>query len=131
MVRCSLLIMLLSIVGAAGIAADGSTIGVAAEVARKSPPSPMIEIRPTAPGPDHAWVPGRWQWSGERYTWVDGQWKKRPHDLAVWRAGSWQRQGAGWVWRHGLWTRQRGTGRTSAAAGITSRHDRFEAEGKR
>lgn len=70
-----------------------------------APPTARVEARPKAPGPRHAWVPGRWSWSVGRdvWIWVPGLWSEMPPRAKAFSAGKWVRKGTMWVWRGGHW----------------------------
>ncbi len=72
-------------------------------IVRETPPRPMVERRPTAPGPDFVWIEGHWSWAARRsgWAWVPGRWDRRPG--YAWVAGRWDRQGEGWIWVEGQW----------------------------
>jgi hypothetical protein len=92
----------------AGVAALRVVTSVAAgaepELAPERPPRPRIELRPPAPGADHAWMPGRWTWLDGAYVWETGEWVERPAPRSTWVPGVWRRQRSGWLWLPGYWS---------------------------
>ena len=70
---------------------------------RTRPPVAIIEVRSTAPGPDHVWIAGYHAWRGSEYAWVPGRWETRPRPRAVWVSGSWKQHRDGWYWVDGRW----------------------------
>ena len=70
-----------------------------------TPPAPMVETVPFAPGPGYAWTPGYWTWNGGTWMWIRGNWVIRPRVGAVWVGGHWvhHRHGHGYIWVGGYW----------------------------
>ena len=54
-----------------------------------APPTPIAEVRVTAPGPGYVWVGGFHRWDGHAYAWVPGRWALPPHGHKAWVAGHW------------------------------------------
>jgi hypothetical protein len=71
-----------------------------------APPPTRVEIIPVAPSPNHFWVPGYWQWEGERHRWVDGRWEER-RERERWVPHRWDHdEGDGrWHQHGGHWDR--------------------------
>ena len=67
------------------------------------PPPVQVEVRGTAPSPNHVWIGGFHRWDGRAYVWVPGHWNARPHPRAVWVAGRWHTHHKGWYWVDGHW----------------------------
>jgi WXXGXW repeat (2 copies) len=67
-----------------------------------APPAVRGEVRPRRPGPSWVWVPGCWQWQGDRHAWVPGHWT-RGRAGKNWSPGHWKRAPGGWVWAPGKW----------------------------
>src|SRR5262249_52756637 len=65
-------------------------------VVPKPPPEPIREVPPDQkPAGDNViWVPGYWDWDGERndYVWVSGFWRVPPPGR-VWVPGTWRQVG--------------------------------------
>ncbi|MDX2268163.1 MAG: hypothetical protein NW208_08655 [Bryobacter sp.] len=55
------------------------------------------------PSPRHVYVPGYYQWRGNRYRWVDGRWAVPPRARAVWVPGYWRPQNGVHIWINGFW----------------------------
>lgn len=72
--------------------------------ARFGPPPPHREMMMRAPGPHHVWVPGYYEWRGNRYKWNRGRWMRPPRGRHVWVPGYWmpERRG-GFVYFEGYW----------------------------
>ena len=70
---------------------------------RVRPPAVLVEVRGTAPAPDHVWIPGYHAWRGSEYTWVPGHWDRAPRPHAVWVSGTWKQHRDGWYWVDGRW----------------------------
>ncbi|WP_426210312.1 YXWGXW repeat-containing protein [Massilia sp. TWP1-3-3] len=70
-------------------------------VVRQAPPAPRTEAVPAARR-GHVWVPGHWDWRGERYVWVKGNYMRERrsymYDQPSWeeRDGRWHRTGDAW-----------------------------------
>jgi hypothetical protein len=63
------------------------------------PPPLRTEVIP-GPRPGYAWVPGYWDWRGNRHVWVNGSWvRERP---------GYHYSRPGWVSHDGRWFLQRG-----------------------
>lgn len=67
------------------------------------PPAPRYEAPSPTPGPQHAWVPGRWDWNGRNWNWVPGHWQRVSRGYHTWEPGHWERRGHRWVWIEGYW----------------------------
>ena len=70
---------------------------------RTRPPTAIVEVRGSAPGPDHVWVSGYHAWRGGDYVWVPGHWDRVPRARAVWVDGRWKSDRDGWYWVDGHW----------------------------
>jgi hypothetical protein len=69
---------------------------------RLPPPSERRETIPP-PRPGHVWIPGYWDWKGDRYAWISGHWEAErrgchwvPHRW-ISRNGRWVLQAGGWA----------------------------------
>jgi hypothetical protein len=73
-------------------------------IVTSDPPPLIVEEMGRAPGPEFAWIPGRWSWNG-RWVWVRGVWRRHPHwhEGGGWVAGHWEPRGGGHVWIEGYW----------------------------
>ena len=69
---------------------------------QKAPPLVKAEVRPAKPTPKAVWIPGRWQWRGNKYVWVAGYWDKKPRGKG-WAVGHWDKRPSGWMWVPGHW----------------------------
>lgn len=68
-----------------------------------APPPPLVEVRPQPPR-DGVWIPGYWQWSGQRHVWIGGRWSA-PRVGYHWVPDHWVRGGRGWRRETGRWER--------------------------
>ena len=75
-------------------------------VVQEAPPPVIVEHYGRPPGPDYAWVNGRWDWHGG---WV---WSPAATGIATrtgaprrrgWIAGHWDHRSNGYVWVEGRW----------------------------
>lgn len=69
-----------------------------------APPPPREEVVGVPPTPGFVWLPGYWNWVGNRHEWVEGHWAA-PRPGHHWVAHRWVRQGDGWRLRPGHWER--------------------------
>lgn len=70
---------------------------------RVRPPRVQVEIRTSAPGPGHVWLPGYYTWDGGRYVWVPGRWDISPSPGRHWVPGRWRSHRGQWYWVEGRW----------------------------
>ena len=84
------------------VVAPGPPPAMEEVVITRPPPAPQVEIVGPAPGPDHVWVPGCWEWRGA-WVWVGGRWAIGPHPHAHYVPGRWNRHGHSYVWIRGYW----------------------------
>jgi hypothetical protein len=102
---------------AAAYTSVGVQIGVPAAVYVAPPPAPIYEHTP-APRHGQIWVPGHWEWQGNRHVWAQGHFLRG-------RAGhhynqpEWVQHGDRWSYRAGGWSRG-----DRDHDGIPNRHDR-------
>ncbi len=70
---------------------------------REAPPPLRVETIPDARR-GYAWVPGYWNWRGERHVWVKGAWMR---DRSGYRydAPRWHEHDGRWVQERGRWSR--------------------------
>lgn len=82
-----------------------------------APPAPRYEAAP-APRRGHVWVPGHWEWRGQRHVWVAGRHiQQRPGHH--YRPVQWQQHNGHWQMQRGGWARG-----DQDRDGIANRHDR-------
>jgi hypothetical protein len=55
-----------------------------------APPAVPVEVRTAAPAPDYVWVPGAYEWRGNRWELQPGRWMQPTRPSAVWVPGKWQ-----------------------------------------
>ncbi len=67
------------------------------------PPGPKLELVPLSPGPEYAWIPGRWAWREGQWVWQGGYWAKPPGAGLTWVNGYWAKHGKSWTWIEGRW----------------------------
>jgi hypothetical protein len=102
--RAFSLALLLTAAGAcSGYVTPGGGISAELTFVDRSPPPPRREARDRAPGRDHAWVAGHWQWRGNDYEWVPGAWVRMDTGNRQWVAGQWRHERRGWFWVEGHW----------------------------
>ncbi len=69
-----------------------------------APPPPREEVAGAPPSEGFVWLPGYWNWVGDRHEWVAGRWAA-PRPGRHWVAHRWVRQGDGWRLHPGHWER--------------------------
>ena len=92
----------------AGLVAVMLGVGVSVPAAARTevfvniaPPAPRYEVVP-APRVGFVWVPGYWDWRGNRHVWVTGRWVKHRrgyyYEPARWieHEGRWRYHAPGW-----------------------------------
>src|SRR5262245_12410730 len=76
------------------------------EAIAQEPPDPIVEQPPDdrPVGQNVQWVPGYWQWDGERkdFVWVSGFWRDMPAERR-WVMGYWAQTAEGWRFVNGHW----------------------------
>jgi hypothetical protein len=120
----------------AALAVSGAMVSVPAQAATSinvqiGPPPPRYEVVPVV-RPGYLWVPGHWEWAGNRHVWVAGHYlRERPG--FYYTQPVWVQSGPHWVYHGGGWARGNGPGhghgygsgrRDSDRDGIPNRHDR-------
>jgi hypothetical protein len=91
------------------------------DVIRIAPPEPRYERIPRARH-GYVWVPGYWNWRGNRHEWVRGTWMpERPG--YVYAQPSWRQRDGQWYLEQGRWEEARRHGRDRDHDGVP---DRFE-----
>ena len=82
------------------------TLPAAAEVyVNIAPPAPRYEVVP-APRHGYVWVPGYWDWRGNRHVWLRGHWERERHGY-YWHPNRWVEHDGRWVLERGRWDRER------------------------
>ena len=69
-----------------------------------APPGLRVEVRPHSPGLGYVWVPGYWNWTGERYAWVGGRYAIPPRGR-YWAPEHYRRHHHHWDYYEGHWRR--------------------------
>ena len=88
---------------AAAFTSVGVQIGVPATVYVAPPPPPLYQYTP-APRYGQIWVPGHWEWQGQRHVWTQGYFmRERPG--YVYHQPQWSQHGDRWGYRGGGWAR--------------------------
>lgn len=85
--------------------ADAAPHGQNVVIVKKSPPALKPERVPNARR-GQEWVPGYWNWSGNRHVWVAGHWEKQRAGH-VYRRPEWRHNGNGWYLAQGGWEANR------------------------
>jgi hypothetical protein len=67
------------------------------------PPSPRVEVRTQAPGPDHVYLEGYYDFNGSDWVWVPGRWERPARSDARWVPGRWVKVAGGYTWEPGHW----------------------------
>jgi hypothetical protein len=82
----------------------GCMLAMGAEVVVKvGPPAAVVETRPASPGAGYVWTKGYHRWDGNRYVWTAGEWRRPPHEHAVWVDHKWEHRKDGYVFVEGHW----------------------------
>lgn len=84
-----------------------------------APPAPMQEVVP-APRRGKEWVPGHYEWRGNRHQWVRGYWVNARPGYAY-NAPRWVERDGRWFMEQGRWVRG---GRDRDGDGVRNRNDR-------
>jgi hypothetical protein len=80
-------------------------IGPDVTIVKKAPPAPKREVRGRRPSLKHTWVPGHWEWKGNKWKWQRGRWVVAPRRGAKWVPASWVKTPKGWKFTPGHWKR--------------------------
>ena len=67
------------------------------------PPPLRYEAVP-APRRGFVWVPGYWNWEGDRHVWIAGNWVAERHGY-IYSQPTWVERGGRWELRRGAWAR--------------------------
>ena len=70
-----------------------------------APPAPRYEVVP-APRAGYVWVPGYWDWRGNRHVWMRGHWERERHGY-YWHPNRWIERDGHYVLEKGRWDRER------------------------
>jgi YXWGXW repeat-containing protein len=70
-----------------------------------APPAPRYEVVP-APRAGFVWMPGYWDWRGNRHVWTRGHWERERHGY-YWHPNRWEQREGRWVLERGRWDRER------------------------
>lgn len=81
------------------------------------PPPPRVEVVPAARR-GYNWVPGYWDWRGNRHVWVRGNWVQARQGY-YYNQPQWVSQNGRWVLQRGNWARG-----DRDRDGIPNRYDR-------
>jgi hypothetical protein len=81
---------------------SAAAVGVHVQLA---PPAPRFERVP-APRRGYVWVPGYWDWRGQRHFWVGGTWVKQRYGFNY-QPHRWVERNGGWYLDRGRWDRDR------------------------
>ncbi|CAN5197083.1 hypothetical protein BH11PSE11_BH11PSE11_25780 [soil metagenome] len=82
----------------------GISVPAAADVVvRVAPPAPRVEAVP-APRRGYMWVPGHWDWRGNRHVWVRGTWLRERHGYRY-NQPAWEERDGRWHMNRGGWAR--------------------------
>lgn len=87
-------------------------------IVERAPPPPRDERVPAARR-GYVWVPGYWDWRGNRHVWVRGSWARERHGYAY-RPHQWVEHDGRWVLERGRWDPRR----DSDGDGVPDRRDR-------
>jgi hypothetical protein len=79
------------------------------EYIRVAPPPPRYERTPRARR-GYVWVPGYWNWRGDRHEWIRGTWM-RERSGYVYAQPNWVQRDGQWFMEQGRWERSRGRDR--------------------
>ena len=96
-----LAVMLL--MGAIALGGSASSFAAVNVDIRIAPPAAPVEVLP-GPRPGFVWVPGVYEWRGERHVWIAGHWIRERHGFH-WVPAHWDRRGDLWHFEPGHWVR--------------------------
>ena len=88
------------------------------DLIRIAPPKPRYERTPRA-RPGYVWVPGYWNWRGQRHEWVAGSWM-RARPGYVYAQPRWIERDGRWLMEQGRWERP---GRDRDRDGVPDRYE--------
>jgi hypothetical protein len=81
-----------------------SVPATSAEIIVRRAPPPMRDEAAPPPRRGHVWVPGYWDWRGNRHVWVNGTFVRERRGY-VYRQPTWQERDGRWVYSRGGWGR--------------------------
>ena len=70
-----------------------------------APPAPRYEVVP-APRAGYVWVPGYWDWRGNRHVWTRGHWERERHGF-YYHPSRWIERDGRYVLERGRWGKER------------------------
>ena len=70
-----------------------------------APPAPRYEVVP-APRAGYVWVPGYWDWRGNRHVWAKGHWERERRGY-YYHPTRWEHRDGRWQLERGRWDRER------------------------
>ena len=104
------LVSVLFAAGTLGIVALTATYATTSEAStpvgisvRIAPPPLRHEIIPV-PRRGYVWVPGYWNWRGNRHVWVAGSWVRERRGY-IYQPHRWEQRGDRWYFNRGRWDR--------------------------
>lgn len=127
--------LLLSAIVASTFAAIAPAAQAGVDVFINIPPPPLRHEVMPAPRGGYLWVPGYWDWRGNRHVWAKGHWE-RARTGYYYHQPRWVENNGRWVQERGRWDRNRPMGdrdrdgvpnardRDRDGDGITNRADR-------
>lgn len=92
------------------------------DVVRIAPPPPRYEPEPY-PRAGYLWVPGHWEWRGNRYVWESGTWLRERRGYAY-QHPQWVHRNGRWHMNDGRWYEHRGRRHDADRDGVPNRYDR-------
>ena len=104
------LVSVLFAAGTLGVVALSATYATSSEAStpagisvRIAPPPLRHEIIPV-PRRGYVWVPGYWNWRGNRHVWVAGSWVRERRGY-IYQPHRWEQRGDRWYFNRGRWDR--------------------------
>lgn len=79
-----------------------AAVGIYLDIA---PPAPRYEVVP-APRVGYVWVPGYYDWRGNRHVWVRGHWERERRGY-FYHPTRWEQRDGRWYLERGRWDRER------------------------
>jgi hypothetical protein len=70
-----------------------------------APPAPRYEVVP-APRVGYVWIPGYYDWRGNRHVWTRGRWERERHGY-YYHPTRWTERDGRWALEKGRWDRER------------------------